>query len=407
MKFTIKENTQFNSKEVYFDDKPDEETRNALKGLNFRWHRVKGCWYGYASEEQITGAINREATAMKTKPTTKANKPDQNRIRIYYNGIVLDGDKIQRDEAGNSNLINCYFSLNNNTKHKPSVSIYVHYNCGHPYNLPRDLLPVVNESDGYTDYFEEDHAHIEEDHPLFKYFYYAGLKARANGAKKQIKYIEKRLSDPRCWCPEAYKKEIEQAKQQINEFETATDPGQPTAADLEKIDRANQEAENRRREEEHKADLERREEYLRQRSRHYFITETAEKYPITDGAPVVMINWSEHPAFYIWGDNELTLSVKAAEIVLKALDEELPENSGYFKTKFTITTDDENSPLESYTGRYDLGDHGGGLIEHIFSLGEWYRTHDGSGWEATTINEKPEETNDIIKYSEYLNTFCA
>lgn len=56
--YTIKNNEQFNSKEVYFDGKPNEETRRALKALKFRWHKVKSCWYGFATEEQINEAIN-------------------------------------------------------------------------------------------------------------------------------------------------------------------------------------------------------------------------------------------------------------------------------------------------------------------------------------------------------------
>ena len=403
MTYQIKINTQFNSKEIYFNSKPTEETRNALKALNFRWHKVKMCWYGFATEEQIAEAIDgKTATPTTINNTAKTNKPNQNRIRIYYNGIVLDGEKVQKDETGYSNLICCGYGLNNNADHKKSVSIYVNYKSGHPYNLPRDLLPVINDSDPYTDYFDEDRAHIEEDHPLFKYFYYAGLKARASLAKRVIKHAEKRLNDSRCCCPNYYKSEIEQAKEHIKEFEATDDPGQPTAEDLAKIDRANQEAENRRKEEEHKAELERREEYLRQRSRHHFIEEMAEKYPIKNGEPVVMINWSEHPGF-IWADDELTLSIKAAETVLKALDEELPEHSGYYKTKFTITTEDPNCPTANYTGRYDLGDHDGGLIDHIYSIGNWYRTHDERGHEKDT----PDETNDFIKYSEYLSKYCA
>ena len=44
-------------KEVYFDGKPSEEVRNALKALKFRWHGQKKCWYGYAEEHTIVNAI--------------------------------------------------------------------------------------------------------------------------------------------------------------------------------------------------------------------------------------------------------------------------------------------------------------------------------------------------------------
>ena len=77
----------------------------------------------------------------------------------------------------------------------------------------------------------------------------------------------------------------------------------------------------------------------------------------------------------------------------------------YYKTKFTITAenaDDPENPL-TYTGRYDLSDGDGGLIEHIRAFGEYCRTHDGCGQEI----EKPEPSNDILQFAEYLASFTA
>ena len=86
-------------------------------------------------------------------------------------------------------------------------------------------------------------------------------------------------------------------------------------------------------------------------------------YPITEDAKYkVRICWSEHPAFYDWADNELEMSVKAADLVLEALDKK-PEEGGYYKTKFAIIEDDDEE--NAYIGRYDLGDGDGGLIKHI------------------------------------------
>lgn len=56
--YEIRNNTQYNSTEIYFDGKPSEEVRNALKALRFRWHGIKKCWYGFASEWAISEAIN-------------------------------------------------------------------------------------------------------------------------------------------------------------------------------------------------------------------------------------------------------------------------------------------------------------------------------------------------------------
>lgn len=55
--YEIRENYQFNSREVYFDGKPSRETLNALKALKMRWNRVKSCWYGFAQECDLINAI--------------------------------------------------------------------------------------------------------------------------------------------------------------------------------------------------------------------------------------------------------------------------------------------------------------------------------------------------------------
>lgn len=57
MTYEIRNNNQFNSKEIYFDGKPSEEIRNALKELKFRWHSVKKCWYGFSQEQELVNAI--------------------------------------------------------------------------------------------------------------------------------------------------------------------------------------------------------------------------------------------------------------------------------------------------------------------------------------------------------------
>lgn len=55
--YHISENSEYNSREVYFSGKPSAETREALKALKMRWHGVKKCWYGYAAEHEIIAAI--------------------------------------------------------------------------------------------------------------------------------------------------------------------------------------------------------------------------------------------------------------------------------------------------------------------------------------------------------------
>ncbi|MBQ6127074.1 hypothetical protein IJI69_00285 [Candidatus Saccharibacteria bacterium] len=55
--YRIEENRQYNSREIYFDGKPSEATRTALKDLKMRWNSAKRCWYGYAHENEIIAAI--------------------------------------------------------------------------------------------------------------------------------------------------------------------------------------------------------------------------------------------------------------------------------------------------------------------------------------------------------------
>ena len=77
LQYTIKRNEQFNSTEVYFTAKPTEETRNALKENHYRWHKAKGCWYGYLSEDDLRAILDGKVTTAKTtkkQPKEKKNK---------------------------------------------------------------------------------------------------------------------------------------------------------------------------------------------------------------------------------------------------------------------------------------------------------------------------------------------
>ena len=71
-KYTITNNTEYNSIEIMFDGKPSESVRDALKALRFRWHRARGVWYGYADPATVRAAIEGKNGAQKpTKPAEK------------------------------------------------------------------------------------------------------------------------------------------------------------------------------------------------------------------------------------------------------------------------------------------------------------------------------------------------
>lgn len=46
-------NPEFDGVEVYFPDKPSDETRAALKAAGYRWHSKKKCWYARNTEQNL------------------------------------------------------------------------------------------------------------------------------------------------------------------------------------------------------------------------------------------------------------------------------------------------------------------------------------------------------------------
>lgn len=395
--YTITANEAFNSLEISFNEKPAESIREALKALKFRWHAVKKIWYGFADRETVEKALKGEqitAEPTATKTAKKAAGTPQNHIKFYYNGLKVDG----------GDLVKVYYYIRENQTICISARDYD--------NLPRDLFDVENDTDYYTDYFDNDSAEVTPDHPLYKYIRYNAIKARIKDAERTIKYNEKEMKRGEVWRGflASRQEKINSAKATIEKYKNEPDPGQPTAEDLEQINRARQEAENKRREEEHAAELAERERVLNARCNgHRYIESVAAEHPITDGAPVVLIHWSEHPAFYSWGDDELKLSLAAADIVLEHYDtERANENAangcgGYDKTKFTIYYTDENGEPGEYGGRYDLGDNEHGLIQHIRNFGEWYLTHDQFGH----LKEQPDTENEVTRFADYLEQFKA
>lgn len=407
MEYVISKNSNFGSVEIKFSAKPAENVREALKALKFRWNGKRGIWYGYADEDAVKKAITgdaaqdaestNDAETPKNKPQDKSQK--QEHIKIYWNGIKIDGGK----------LIKCWYGLDNNRDHAESVSIYAD---SYGSSLPRDVLDVRNETDIYTDYFDKDSATVTPEHPLYKFFRYAAMKQEARADRPRCEKIRAELNSGRRepW-PGHYdsiRAELARREAFLKIYDATTDPGQPTAADLEKINLKRQEEENKRRAAE-QAEQQRREENFRVKrgNGHRLILDEMEKHPIHPGAPYVLIHWSEHPAFYAWDDDELKLSITAAENILRKLDEEQHNTreteygcGWYDKTKFTVFFTNENGEPDSYQGRYDLGDGDGGLIAHIRAWGEYVRTHDVTG----NGIPNPEESNEIITFSDYLKS---
>ena len=391
--YTLARNEQYNSLEISFAGKPSETVRAALKALRFRWHGVKKVWYGRADEQTVRAALD-GAQPSADPAGSSAGRPSagtpQNVLRILYNGMKVNGT-----------LHRCHYSLNDD-----SVSVF-----GKDYeHIPRGFFPVRNDSDCMTDYFENDSASVPASHPLYRYFVYAAHKADAISDKGYIRTIERRMAKPGDYYarhPEQARQEIERHAARLAAFEAMTDPGQPTREDLDAIERMNQEAEAARIRAEQEAERLRLEKHERRTAEgRALIIEQMNTHPLKAGEPVVLIRWSEHPAFYAWPDDTLELSVAAAEIILRKFDADNhndPDFGGYDKTSFTISgTGDDGEPF-TYEGRYDLGDGEGGMVEHIRRLGEWELTHDTFGH----VKDQPDETNGRLEFAAFLRRFTV
>lgn len=56
-RYEIRHNTEYNSTEIYFECKPTEAERDALKAAGCRWHSVKKCWYTRKNSEEVAAAL--------------------------------------------------------------------------------------------------------------------------------------------------------------------------------------------------------------------------------------------------------------------------------------------------------------------------------------------------------------
>lgn len=291
-------------------------------------------------------------------------------IKFFWNGIKLNGSK---------QLIRCFYSLDNRHDVRECVTIYAR---GYSGKLPGDVFPVENGTDLYTDYFETDRADLFPGHPLYPYARAAAVSAKIREIKRFLPHDLEKIGT---WADksgyytnQAVSKQEQLARLEVEQQELPK--GQPTAADIEAVHALNLASETARITAEKEQEQKEREAVLAMRNAgRVYIEEVAAAHPIQVGAPVVIIQWSEHPAFYSWGEGELKLSVAAAEIILKHYDELRAEHNaatqsgGYDKTSFLIEYTDQNGEASTYEGRYDLGDNDGGLIAHIRALAETYR----------------------------------
>ena len=329
-------------------------------------------------------------------------------IKFFYNGIKLNGE---------NKLLKCFYSIDNSTAESgPCVTIYAR---GYD-DLPRDMFPVENDTDIYTDYFDSDRATLTPAHPLYKYARAAAIKADLRDSVPYLEKLERTLNSGKLapWQnAETLKIDVESRRAKVEQYRAELEQlpkTHPTAADLAEIDAMKTAAENARRAREQAEQLEAREKTLRQRAEgRAYIEGIAQQHPITEGAPYVEIPFSENPAFYVFNDQNsktgepLRLSVAAAEIVLKHFDEQAAaEDRGYDKTDFVIHYIDDDGEPSTYSGRYDLGDNDGGMIAHIRSFGEFLRDKGNFG----NGNPSPEDKETgaaLVEFAAMLEGYTA
>lgn len=329
-------------------------------------------------------------------------------IKFFYNGIKLNGE---------NKLLKCFYSIDNSTAESgPCVTIYARDYS----DLPRDVFPVENDTDIYTDYFDSDRATLTPAHPLYKYARAAAIKADLRDSVPYLEKLERTLNSGKLapWQnADTLKIDVESRRAKVEQYRAELEQlpkTHPTADDLAEIDAMKTAAENARRAREQAEQLEAREKMLRQRAEgRAYIEGIAQQHPINEGAPYVEIPFSENPAFYSFNDQTdksgepLRLSVAAAEIVLKHFDEQAAaENRGYEKTDFVIHYIDDDGEPSTYNGRYDLGDNDGGMIAHIRRFGEFLRDKGNFGNGKPTDEDK-ETGAAIVEFADMLESYTA
>ena len=81
--FSITDNAEFGTLEITFDGKPPQAVRDAMKDKKFRWHKVKGVWYGKADRAEIATAIQ-NAYAAEAKADTEVTENAKQRTETEY-----------------------------------------------------------------------------------------------------------------------------------------------------------------------------------------------------------------------------------------------------------------------------------------------------------------------------------
>ena len=305
-------------------------------------------------------------------------------IKFFYNGLRLNGSR---------SLVRVGYSLDLDAQ---TVTIYARSG----ETLPRELFTVENDTDLYTDYFDDDRAELTPAHPLYKFAAYAAARADLRRLNSRADYLRGRIAAPNTWDamhPDALTVELEAVDARRAALEAIQNPGQPTAADLAAVDQMNQDAENAARAAAQAEEQRRREEALAESAAtRAIVREEITAHPLDMNAPAVDFTFSESPAFNDFtardGVASLVCSIPAAEAIVRRLDlyynpEQVAPHC-YEKTDFTVYYPAEGGTFETYSGRLDLGTEYGGLVQHIRRHAATLRN--GNGYHTPDDNDRAE-----------------
>ena len=104
--FSVVENSEFGSLEIKFDGKPSENVRNVLKENKFRWHKVKGVWYGKADKQTIIEALDKAYETESVAPVAEvATETEQSDFeKAFWNATQEERDEVVEAIKANTNL---------------------------------------------------------------------------------------------------------------------------------------------------------------------------------------------------------------------------------------------------------------------------------------------------------------
>ena len=305
-------------------------------------------------------------------------------IKFFYNGLRLNGSRT---------LCRVGYSLDLDAQ---TVTIYARSG----ETLPRELFTVENDTDLYTDYFDDDRAELTPAHPLYKFAAYAAARADLRRLNSRADYLRGRISTPNTWDamhPDALTAELEGIDARRAALESIPNPGQPTAADLAAVDQMNQDTENAARAAAQAEQQRRREEALAESANtRAIVREEIAAHPLDMNAPAVDFTFSESPAFNDFAADDgiasLVCSIPAAEAIVRRLDlyynpEQVAPHC-YEKTDFTVYYPAEGGTFDTYSGRLDLGTEYGGLVQHIRRHADTLRN--GNGYHTPDDNDRAE-----------------